>query len=136
MHGTVKKNYLALGLYPQAQMQGEWLVENRIERGAPWFRTKAVTGAINARTQIKLVEERGESARFHLTPLTGKKHQLRLHMSGLGFRIMNDRYYPELLPKEDDDFDNPLQLVAKSLQFQDPITGKGMEFHSERNLLW
>jgi tRNA pseudouridine32 synthase / 23S rRNA pseudouridine746 synthase len=75
-------------------------------------------------------------ARFELTPITGKKHQLRLHMSGLGFGIINDRYYPDLRPEGNDDFDNPLQLIAKDLQFLDPITGRRMEFHSERNLLW
>ncbi len=136
MHGRVEKTYQAIGQYRQAQPQRQWLVENRIERGTPWFRMKTVAGASNARTEIKLLEVRGASARFQLTPVTGKKHQLRLHLSGLGFGIVNDRYYPDLLPEGDDDFGKPLQLVAQALRFHDPITGRKMEFRSERRLLW
>jgi len=165
MHGKVKKTYQALCQYPQAQQQRQWLIENRIERGSPWFRMKIAAGTINSRSQIELLETigsapikvelnktsaaaefgsmpasvgraRGDSARFQLTPITGKKHQLRLHMSGLGMGIINDRYYPDLQPEDDDDFDNPLQLVAQTLQFRDPVTGRRMEFRSERKLLW
>ncbi|MBU0908200.1 MAG: pseudouridine synthase, partial [Proteobacteria bacterium] len=71
-----------------------------------------------------------------LQPETGKKHQLRVHMSGLGFGIINDRYYPELLPEVEDDFDRPLQLLAETVRFRDPVTAKTMEFSSERRLLW
>lgn len=136
MHGTAEKTYQALCRYPQAQARREWLVENRIESGTPWFRMQAVAGVSNSRTHISLLEVMGETARCQLTPLTGKKHQLRLHLSGLGFPIMNDRYYPDLQPEHDDDFANPLQLVAQTLRFLDPITGRRMEFHSERKLLW
>ena len=57
-------------------------------------------------------------------------------MSGLGFRILNDKYYPDLQPEKADDFDNPLQLIAKSIKFVDPVTGETMAFTSERGLLW
>jgi tRNA pseudouridine32 synthase/23S rRNA pseudouridine746 synthase len=57
-------------------------------------------------------------------------------MSGLGFSILNDRYYPELLPKQEDDFANPLQLIARRVRFIDPVSGRTMEFESERTLLF
>jgi tRNA pseudouridine32 synthase / 23S rRNA pseudouridine746 synthase len=76
----------------------------------------------------------GNRGRFQLTPVTGKTHQLRLHMSDLGFGIINDRVYPELLPEKDDDFSRPLQLLAKRVQFRDPVTGVDMEFASGREL--
>lgn len=136
MQGAVEKTYQALCHYPHAQPQKQWLIENRIERGSPWFRMRTVAGAINSRTQIQLLEVREERARFQLAPVTGKKHQLRLHLSGLGFPIVNDRYYPDLQPEQDDDFANPLQLVAQSLRFLDPITGRRMEFQSPRKLWW
>ncbi|MDD5757522.1 MAG: pseudouridine synthase [Desulfobulbaceae bacterium] len=136
MHGAAEKTYQALCHYPEAQQQQQWLIENRIEVGSPWFRVKTANGPINSRTRITLKEARGEKGHFLLQPITGKKHQLRLHLSGLGFGIINDRYYPNLLPKRDDDFDKPLQLIAQALQFDDPITGKRMEFQSERKLLW
>ncbi len=97
---------------------------------------KAAAGRVNARSTINLVEVKGERARFTLHPLTGKTHQLRIHMSGLGFGILNDRYYPELQAEREDNFDTPLQLVAQTLRFKDPLSGRSREFTSERELLW
>jgi tRNA pseudouridine32 synthase/23S rRNA pseudouridine746 synthase len=71
-----------------------------------------------------------------LQPVTGKTHQLRLHLSGLGFGIINDRVYPELQPQTDDDFAQPLQLLAKMIRFHDPVSKNEMEFRSERELPW
>jgi tRNA pseudouridine32 synthase/23S rRNA pseudouridine746 synthase len=56
-------------------------------------------------------------------------------MSGLGFRIMHDRYYPELLNKQEDDLSKPLQLIARRVKFTDPVSGETMEFESDRQLL-
>ena len=70
--------------------------------------------------------------RFDLSPITGKTHQLRLHMSGLGFRILNDRYYPELQPERAEDYAQPLRLIAKTVRFRDPLSGKELEFSSAR----
>jgi tRNA pseudouridine32 synthase/23S rRNA pseudouridine746 synthase len=129
------KIYHARAACLSTQQEGSWQVENRIERGEPWFRMKVVPGAVNARSVINLVEIRGETGCFVLHPETGKTHQLRLHMAGLGFGILNDRYYPELQEEREDDFDTPLQLVAKELRFTDPLTGIRREFVSERELL-
>jgi tRNA pseudouridine32 synthase/23S rRNA pseudouridine746 synthase len=135
MHGKVAKTYHALAELPQPPQQDQWVVENRIVRGEPRFRMKTVPGIVNARSTIQLLEVLGKRARFSLSPVTGKTHQLRLHMSGLGFRIVNDRVYPELQPQQDDDFDRPLQLLARRVQFHDPVTGTNMEFSSGRELM-
>lgn len=136
MNGQIEKTYQALSACPPTQKSGSWDIENRIERGDPWFRMKTVPGRINARSSISLAEVRGETARFILQPLTGKTHQLRIHMSGLGFGILHDRYYPELQAEREDNFDTPLQLVARSVRFRDPLSGMPREFISERELLW
>ncbi len=136
MNGHVEKTYQAVSACLPLQEEASWEIENRIERGEPWFRMKAVPGNINARSSINLVEVKSGMARFNLGPRTGKTHQLRLHMSGLGFGILNDRYYPELQDESEDNFDTPLQLVAKVLRFKDPITGRTREFISERELRW
>jgi tRNA pseudouridine32 synthase / 23S rRNA pseudouridine746 synthase len=134
--GEVEKSYEALSERPGEPEGAEWLVENRILPGEPWFRRRVAPGEVNARSRIRLVEERNGVRRFLLSPLTGKTHQLRIHMSGLGFGILNDRCYPELQPEQPDDFERPLQLIARSLKFRDPLTGAAMEFESERKLLW
>ena len=136
MNGLVKKTYLAISACAPLQEAASWEVENRIERGEPWFRMRTVSGRTNARSAIDLVEVNGTLARFVLQPLTGKTHQLRLHMGDLGFGILNDRYYPELQPEREDDFDTPLQLIAHKLCFKDPVSGRIKEFESERTLLW
>lgn len=136
MNGEVEKTYQAISICRQLKEATVWSVESRIERGEPWFRMKTVSGTVNARSVIKLVEVKGERACFDLHPLTGKTHQLRVHMSGLGFGIQNDRYYPELQPERPDNFETPLQLVARSLKFRDPVSGTIREFVSERKLAW
>ncbi len=77
-------------------------------------------------------------AHYRLTPLTGRKHQLRVHLCALGLPIVGDRIYPRLWPPtpvgELPDFSQPLQLLARELAFTDPITGQARQFFSRRQL--
>jgi tRNA pseudouridine32 synthase / 23S rRNA pseudouridine746 synthase len=136
MNGQVEKTYQALATCLPTQETASWDVADRIERGKPWFRMRAAPGMVNARSAINLVEVKEGRARFILHPLTGKTHQLRIHMSGLGFGILNDRYYPDLQEESEDNFGTPLQLVAHKLRFRDPLSGRLRAFESERELLW
>lgn len=136
LNGLVEKTYCALAACHPLQEAEFFAVENRIVRGEPGFRMQTAPGEINARSVINLVAVKGKTARFILLPQTGKTHQLRLHMSGLGFGILNDSYYPELQAENDDNFAAPLQLLAQKLRFRDPISGKNREFVSARKLLW
>lgn len=136
MNGKLEKRYQAISACLPAGEKASWIIEDRIERGEPWFRMMSIPGTANARSRINLVEFKKGRSLFNLQPITGKTHQLRIHMSGLGFGIQNDRYYPELQPESADNFETPLQLVAKSVRFRDPLSGKLREFVSERELLW
>ena len=136
MRGKVEKTYHALAEVNQPPRENQWTVENRIVRGEPRFRMKTVPGTANARSRIQLLEVKGNRGLFSLQPVTGKTHQLRLHMSGLGFRIINDRVYPDLQPERADDFGQPLQLLAKRVRLHDPVSGQHREFQSGRVLLW
>lgn len=134
--GTITKQYLAMGQYLKPSQQQSWEVKNRIEQGEPWFLRRVVAGTVNAHSTIQLDQiQNDDRARFVLYPHTGKTHQLRIHMSGLGFPIVNDHYYPTLQPEQVDDYERPLQLIAKQLQFEDPVTGKQHQFKSNRELL-
>jgi len=135
--GTVKKVYYALAALPTLPpSQGKylWQVRSRIVRGEPWFRMKNDDGPVNAISRITLVETHNALGVFRLEPLTGKQHQLRLHLTLIGSQILHDRYYPTLQPKRPDDFRKPLQLLAKELRFSDPITGQVMTFCSTYHL--
>ena len=92
-----------------------WTVENRVVEGEPWFRMKIGEGEINARSKIRCLKVGDTAALFELNPLTGKTHQLRVHMSSLGFPLVNDRLYPDLQPKAPDNFHKPLQLLAHQI---------------------
>jgi len=132
--GKIAKTYHALAEFIHTPHSNQWFIENRIVRGEPRFRMKIAPGIANARSSIQLVEVSGNLGRFNLSPLTGKTHQLRLHMASLGFRILNDRLYPDLLPESEDDFSSPLQLLAKHVTFQDPVTSREMAFATKRGL--
>ena len=77
-----------------------------------------------------VLERAGENWRYALEPVTGRKHQLRVHMAALGAPIRNDPLYPELLPEGDADYTRPLQLLARALAFVDPLTGVERRFES------
>jgi tRNA pseudouridine32 synthase/23S rRNA pseudouridine746 synthase len=136
LDGSIEKSYDAISAAQIEPGQAEWLVENRLVHGEPWFTMRTEQGSPNARSLIRLVEQRDGAARFQLTPVTGKTHQLRVHMSGLGLQILHDRLYPQLMPQRPDDFDRPLQLLARCVRFRDPLSGRLLEFESSRRLLW
>lgn len=104
--------------------------ESRLVAGEPFFRMCEEAGMANASTRVEVLEAAGLWWRYALFPLTGRKHQLRVHMAALGAAIRNDRYYPELAPQLADDFDRPLQLLARGLAFTDPLTGSPRRFES------
>lgn len=110
---------------------------SRIEAGEPFFRMKEVDGRPNSHSRIEWLETRGAFARYRLEPVTGRKHQLRVHMAAIGAGIVNDPFYPQLRDEAAaDDFSRPLQLLARALRFVDPLDGREREFVSERTLDW
>ncbi|MET3918223.1 tRNA pseudouridine32 synthase/23S rRNA pseudouridine746 synthase [Variovorax sp. OAS795] len=99
-----------------------------------FMRVKEEAGAPNSETRIVVKEAANGHALLDLSPVTGRKHQLRVHCMALGMPIVNDPIYPTLLPPDSDDFDKPLQLLAKSVAFQDPVSGELRSFTSPRSL--
>jgi tRNA pseudouridine32 synthase/23S rRNA pseudouridine746 synthase len=77
----------------------------------------------------------GALARYQLQPVTGHRHQLRVHMNALGLPILGDGIYPTLTPEGHTNPALPLQLLAQALEFTDPLTGFVRRFESERRLL-
>ncbi len=140
-HHQITKEYQALAkLTPELlakkqagelQLPIDWTVKNRMVKGEPSFTMKIVEGESNTHSEISLIAVKGEFGLFKLSPITGKTHQLRVHMQSLAMPILNDRCYPELQPKSDDDYSKPLKLLAKRLKFIDPVTGIAIDIESE-----
>jgi len=112
----------------------EWDIKNRLEKSTPRFLMQIVEGEANSHSRIRCLRTTAEKALFELNPITGKTHQLRLHMQSLGWPLLNDNYYPELQPSKPDDFSKPLQLLAQKLAFTDPVTKQERRFSSDVEL--
>jgi len=128
---------------------------SRIEEDAQFFLSHEVKGLTNSETRVEILKYLDAtiytsiglaagsprsshekpikpSALYQLTPVTGKRHQLRIHMCALGIPIEGDQFYPEVVrgPEEIEDFSQALQLLAEKIAFTDPITGEEREFKS------
>ncbi len=101
-----------------------------------FFRSEEIEGTPNSETTLSLLQVQGNSALYRLEPVTGKRHQLRIHMQALGLPIEGDQFYPQVLRNAGaaEDFSQPLQLLARSLTFTDPVTGKQRSFTSGQSL--
>ncbi|HID8580145.1 TPA: pseudouridine synthase, partial [Neisseria meningitidis] len=105
-------------------------VVSRLVRGEKFFTTQEAEGEPNAHTTVELIENRGEFSLYRLTPHTGKKHQLRVHMMGLGMPLLNDALYPVPSEAGSEDYRKPLKLLAKKIAFADPLSGRERVFCS------
>jgi tRNA pseudouridine32 synthase / 23S rRNA pseudouridine746 synthase len=142
----IEKSYQAVAQVNSSQSdfgnQKSWEVKNHIKRGNPGFVWTQGAGDVNAYSEIILEDTAQDLGLFRLIPHTGKTHQLRLHMMAIGMPILNDRFYPKILPFEDkldsetttSQFSSPLQLLASSLRFTDPLNGFKHVFKTKRHL--
>jgi len=78
-------------------------------------------------THFKVLEREQSSTRVELTPITGRSHQLRVHMLSLGHPILGDKLYahPEafaMAPR--------LQLHAEMLTLAHPVSGETLIFEA------
>lgn len=80
----------------------------------------------SAQTEYQVLDRAADnSARIQLKPITGRSHQLRVHMQALGHPILGDRFYAHeaalaMAPR--------LQLHAESLTITHPAFGNRMTF--------
>ncbi|MEU3891267.1 RluA family pseudouridine synthase [Streptomyces sp. NPDC029041] len=139
----VRKEYEAVAPFA-AGLALPRTVRSRIVKDRGVLTAREVAGEPNAVSRIEVVEHRdrpggqdgpGGLARYRLAPATGQTHQLRVHMTALGVPILGDPLYPEVTaPVPAGDFRRPLQLLARSLEFTDPVTGEEHRFRSGRTL--
>lgn len=130
---VVHKEYEAIARF-DPELELPRTIISRIVKERQVLRAFEEPGEPNAETRVELIEERDGLARYRLRPRTGRTHQLRLHMNGLGLPILGDDFYPELTDKPVGDFSRPLQLLACALEFTDPITKVPRRFETRRTL--
>lgn len=128
----ISKEYRAVApLRPDLRLDTEPLeVRSRITKSRTYLLAQEVEGPANTHTTVSLLAQDGDRGLYRLRPHTGKTHQLRLHMASLGLGILNDPFYPVLQPQTPDDYARPLQLLAHSIAFTDPVDGSDRRFES------
>ncbi|CAL9377804.1 hypothetical protein SUDANB58_00991 [Streptomyces sp. enrichment culture] len=134
----VRKEYEAVAPYDPSLALPR-TVRSRIVKERGVLTAREVAGEPNAVTRVELIGHRPERGtalgRYRLVPATGQTHQLRVHMNALGVPILGDPLYPEVAaPAPAGDFRRPLQLLARELEFTDPVTGRQHRFRSGRTL--
>ena len=127
--GEVAKTYLARSSR-EPGLSAAQTISNRIVKRRGCLQATVEPGEPNAET---VVEPLGGGL-YRLTPRTGRTHQLRVHMAGLGLPIDNDPLYPHLRDVEPGDFSQPLQLVAQRLEFCDPLSRRWRRWESRHRL--
>ncbi|CQR64949.1 RluA family pseudouridine synthase [Streptomyces leeuwenhoekii] len=134
----VRKEYEAVAPYDPSLALPR-TVRSRIVKERGVLTAREVAGEPNAVTHVELIGHRAWReaglGRYRLVPATGQTHQLRVHMNALGVPILGDPLYPDVAaPAPAGDFHRPLQLLARVLEFTDPVTGREHRFRSERVL--
>ena len=130
---TVTKQYEAIAPLSQ-NVDFPLTVHSRIVKERGVLQAREVPGEPNAETRIELVDTLGSYGRYRLHPRTGKTHQLRVHLCSLGIPIVGDNFYPSFREVADDDYSDPLRLLARSIEFVDPLSGVARRFESNRSL--
>lgn len=143
---TILKTYEAVApVRPDLELPA--VVRSRLKKEPGIMTAQTIEGEPNTESLVELLGTREVDPATHggnsvvglykLTPHTGKTHQLRIHMASLGLGILNDNYYPQFYDVESTDYRNPLQLLSRSIEFEDPFTGDTRRFESRRTLdLW
>jgi tRNA pseudouridine32 synthase/23S rRNA pseudouridine746 synthase len=127
--GLVRKTYLArAAVDPELELPR--VVRSRIVKRRGQLQAVEEPGEPNAETLVEHVSD----DLYRLIPRTGHTHQLRLHMASLGLPIDGDPLYPDVIDVAPDDFLRPLQLLAYSLEFEDPLNGRHRGFVTRREL--
>ena len=131
---AVDKTYRALAPL-RADLELPTVVRNHIHKERGTWCAEVVPGApVNAETRVELEREVDGFGVYRLKPRTGRTHQLRVHLAGLGIPIVGDPLYPVVRDVAVDDFRHPLQLLAAEIAFTDPVDGERREFRSVRSL--
>lgn len=137
---AVSKIYEAIAPYKQSLDEPTLCRYQVFQRDDNFMQMATGNGEPNTETLVSILQHNSDYAHYRLEPFTGRKHQLRVQMMAMGIPILNDRIYPKHLPEAvtepmlAEEYRHPLQLLARSIAFIDPVTGQDRQFSSSRQL--
>jgi len=111
VHGRCEKREATISTY---------LAENKAR--VVYSTTDSIKGKLS-HTAYRVLKDTKEFSLLEVNPLTGRKHQIRVHLAGIGHPVMGDEKYGRRKKAN-----NWLALHAKSISFTHPISGKRLTF--------
>ena len=118
----VQKTYVAV-VKDSVKIKESFTVKNFLGRitsksaGCKWGEVPESRGGLIAVTEFKVIKRDAGRCYLECHPVTGRTHQIRIHLAGLGTPISGDTLY-------NGDKAERLFLHAKSLELTHPVTGE------------
>jgi tRNA pseudouridine32 synthase/23S rRNA pseudouridine746 synthase/23S rRNA pseudouridine1911/1915/1917 synthase len=121
----VQKQYLAVvrgSVHPEARTISSSLAENRMH--GVYATSDPERGKL-ATTVYRVIRKNRRFSLLEIDLLTGRKHQIRVHLAGIGHPVVGDRRYgpPDKAHKR-------LALHAAALAFPHPVSGRELVFRT------
>lgn len=128
---SVKKRYLAM-VWGKPPAQGSVELPLIADTDNPPKQKVCYQTGKSALTHFRVLQQLADRALVELLPVTGRSHQLRMHMLGIGHPILGDNFYahPEALAAA-----TRLQLHAASLEIDQPYSGKRLSFSADTDFV-
>jgi len=121
-----KKKYLAV-VHGQCEKNSEtistYLAENKAHRV---YSTTDTTKGKLSRTAYTVLKETKDFTLLEVDLLTGRKHQIRVHLADIGHPVVGDKRYGKGIKAH-----QRLALHAKSITFRHPFTGEQLTFEAK-----
>lgn len=131
---TVKKHYTALVYDFTKEKEGDIMLSiGRSKKNYSKFTTKPGKNALTKYTVKEYCKDDAKNLEYTLLdvePVTGRTHQIRVHLKAIGHPIVSDTKY-SFKPQRKIKPVSRLFLHASSIAFQDPETGKNVEYKTE-----
>lgn len=108
----------------------DWLAKDR-ERNVVRRVPPGTSGARKAELRYRRLSAKGERTLLEVTPLTGRSHQIRVQLAGLGHPICGDRKYGSKTP-----LGGAIALHAAELTFEHPVRREPVTLRAPRPEFW